>query len=527
MDRNIRLALLIMLSVLLFSANLGGISIYILDEAKNSSCAREMLERNDLIIPTFNYQLRTDKPPLHYFFMMLAYQLFGINEFAARFFSAVFGISTVLTTYFFTKRFIDEKAAFWSAIVLLSSIQVVLQFHQAVPDPYLIFFFSLAMFLLYAFYIEGKNGYLFIAYVFIGLGLLAKGPVILVLCALVMLAFLLLQKQLQSAFWLYKPITGILIVLAVALPWYIAVGLRTDWEWITGFFFRHNLDRFSRPMEGHGGSVFLIPLYIFWGLFPFSIFLIQAVYLSFRERRKPLLIFSICVLAVIFCFFTVSQTKLPNYPAPAFPFIAIILGFYLSRVTVTNQYKSLRWSLLFYLLVSIALPIAIFLVIDDLLKMPGLRKIAYWFLFIPAGAFAAIIFIYRRKYMYSMASIAASWIITSCLFFYLIFPKVDRQNPVYKALKVIDASKKIYYYDRYNPAFSFYIRKPIRRIVSIKEAGHANGAFILSRKKSIEAESLPEHCQIIKEDKELFEPVTSIVLYAQPDRSLSNSKKTE
>lgn len=527
MDRNTRFALLIMLSVLIFSANLGGISIYILDEAKNSSCAREMLERNDLIVPTFNYQLRTDKPPMHYFFMMLAYQLFGINEFAARFFSAFFGISTVLTTYFFTKRFIDEKAAFWAAIVLLSSIQVVLQFHQAVPDPYLIFFFSSAMFLLYAFFVERKNRYLYVAYVFIGLGLLTKGPVILVLCGLIMLLFFLREKQFRSAFWLYRPLTGILIVLAVALPWYFAVGITTNWEWTKGFFFKHNIDRFSRPMEGHGGSFFLIPLYMFWGLFPFSIFLIQAVYASFKERRKPLLIFSICVVVVVLCFFTVCQTKLPNYPAPAFPFIAIMLGFYLSRLTVANHYKNLKWSLLFYLFVSIALPIAIFLVIDDLLKMPGLTKIAYWFLLIPAGAVAAIIFIYRRKYVYGITSIAVSWIIITCLFFYLIFPAVDRQNPVYKALKVIDTSKEIFYYDRYNPAFSFYIRKPIHRIVSIKEAGHANGAFILSRKKSIEAESLPERCQIIKADKELFEPVTSIVLYAQPDRSLSNSKKTE
>ena len=67
-----------------------------------------MLERNDLIVPTFNGELRTDKPALHYFFMMLSYKLFGVNEFAARFFSAVFGILTVCITFFYTKKFTND-----------------------------------------------------------------------------------------------------------------------------------------------------------------------------------------------------------------------------------------------------------------------------------------------------------------------------------------------------------------------------------------------------------------------------------
>ena len=87
------------ISFFIFSANIWGLSIYSLDEAKNSECAREMLERGDLIVPTFNYQLRTDKPPLHYYFMIVAYKLFGVNEFSARFFSSVFGALTVLITF--------------------------------------------------------------------------------------------------------------------------------------------------------------------------------------------------------------------------------------------------------------------------------------------------------------------------------------------------------------------------------------------------------------------------------------------
>lgn len=83
------------IAFVLMVSNIWGISIFSLDEAKNASCAREMLERGDLIVPTFNYELRTDKPPLHYYFMMIAYKLFGVNEFSARFFSSLFGSFTV------------------------------------------------------------------------------------------------------------------------------------------------------------------------------------------------------------------------------------------------------------------------------------------------------------------------------------------------------------------------------------------------------------------------------------------------
>ncbi len=86
--------------ILLF--RLGAAPIYILDEAKNAQCAREMLQKQDFIVPTFNGELRTDKPVLHYYFMMAAYSIFGVNEFAARFFSVILGCLTVLLTYFFT-----------------------------------------------------------------------------------------------------------------------------------------------------------------------------------------------------------------------------------------------------------------------------------------------------------------------------------------------------------------------------------------------------------------------------------------
>ena len=62
-----------------------------------------MMHNNNLVVPTFNGELRTDKPPLHYFFMIVSYKVFGETEFAARFFSVVMGLLTVFVTFFTPK----------------------------------------------------------------------------------------------------------------------------------------------------------------------------------------------------------------------------------------------------------------------------------------------------------------------------------------------------------------------------------------------------------------------------------------
>ena len=133
-------------AVILCFINLGGHPIYILDEAKNAEAAREMFVNNDWLVPTFNGELRTDKPPLHYWFMMISYKIFGVSAFSARFFSAVFGVLTILSTFHYTKKFLNRKIALLTTFILCSSIFFMQEFHLAVPAPVLIFFVSFSPF---------------------------------------------------------------------------------------------------------------------------------------------------------------------------------------------------------------------------------------------------------------------------------------------------------------------------------------------------------------------------------------------
>ena len=127
--------------------------ISILDEAKNAEAAREMWVSGNYWVPTFNGELRTDKPPLHYYFMLLGFKLFGTTVLGARFFSAVMGFVMLLATFGFARRHLGETVAKTTLLILVGSFFFMQEFHLAVPDPYLIAFVTLGLFSFYHFYL--------------------------------------------------------------------------------------------------------------------------------------------------------------------------------------------------------------------------------------------------------------------------------------------------------------------------------------------------------------------------------------
>lgn len=306
--------LLIFLGVVFHLYGLGGFDIYILDEAKNAEAAREMWVSGDWIVPRFNGQPRYDKPPLHYYFFSLGYQIFGANAFGARFFSAVIGIVTFLAVFFKIWKRKDQKSAQIALLALLASPHFLIQFHLAVPDPFLICFLTLSLLFLESYLVSGyasKYPVCF-SYLFLGLAVLSKGPLAIVLLGLTVLIFSVFWK---GGFWQnfrkFLDLPAILIFLIVVLPWYILVALETDGSWLEEFIFHHNLNRFSSTMEGHGGPFFLPLVMVFLGFLPASILLFLGFpFWKNRVKDQPLLALSLIFSVVILLFFYVFQNKI-------------------------------------------------------------------------------------------------------------------------------------------------------------------------------------------------------------------------
>jgi 4-amino-4-deoxy-L-arabinose transferase-like glycosyltransferase len=320
---------------------LGAPSLWDVDEGHNAEAAREMFESGNWIVPTFNFQLRTDKPALLYWLQMAAYRLCGINEFAARLPSALASLVTVLLTYELGRRLFDAATGLLAGLVLASTVLFCASAHFANPDALLLAFTTLSLWLFWCGFAKGSSGWFLPAGVSAGLAFLAKGPVGLVLPLTVTGVFLIWSRRLR-VLWDWRLLAGVGAFLIVMLPWYVWVGAETKMVFVREFFFTHNTGRFQATMEGHGGPAYYYSICFVLGFAPWSIFLAPVFWSGLGKRARadattedgslpPAYRFLWCWISVYVVFFSLSATKLPNYVLPIYPPAALLTGRFLER----------------------------------------------------------------------------------------------------------------------------------------------------------------------------------------------------
>jgi len=157
-------------------------------------------------------------------------------------------------------------------------------------------------------------------YAALGLGLLAKGPIAVLLPSLSLGGFLLLRGKWDD--WKTWYPKGIWITAAVAAPWYLLCTAVNGWEFIRVFFISHNLDRFTTTVFGHDRPVYFFLPVLLLLTFPWTFMLISAMRRTFGKNDHILLWWAI----VPFVFFSLSQSKLPGYILPMVPPIALLLA---------------------------------------------------------------------------------------------------------------------------------------------------------------------------------------------------------
>lgn len=342
--------LILVAGFLLFFPNLGGHALWEEDEAHNAQCAKEMAEADTWVTPTFNYRLRTDKPVLQYWAIRWSYLAFGENEWSARLPSALAGLLALLLCYELGRGLFDPLTGLASAFTLGGCFMFNVAAHAVTPDAFLVAA-TLAAFAAFAVdYRRGSSNWLLTASAASGFAVLAKGPVGVALPLLIVGSFLLWQRQL-SLLWNRRLIGGAALFAAVAAPWYVLVGMETRLEFLRGFIFRHNLNRFGATMEGHGGGLWFHPLSLFVAFAPPSVFLALSAWAAWRGETPPadadersvgkLLSpagpqswpyrFLACWSILWIGFFSLAATKLPNYLLPMYPALAVLVGRFLVR----------------------------------------------------------------------------------------------------------------------------------------------------------------------------------------------------
>ena len=306
------------------------------DEPRFAEASREMIERGDYVVPHFNNQLRLDKPPLAYWAQVASYKIFGENDFAARFPSAVAAALVALSILAWGTQIGGNRVGWWVAIIFTLSLQTFVHAKAAVADMWLVLFVTLAHWSAFEL-IENRKSktenrkWWWLFYISLALGFLAKGPIAWT-PLLTIAAFKCFSRDVKLASR-FKFLRGILLTLAIVALWGIPALIQTHGEFLQIGIGRHVIGRSFGAMEGHGSNslgiyLLLLPFYVvtvFASFFPWSIKL-PALTKKIWQGRDVIDIYLICGAAVIFLIFTLIKTKLPHYTLPAFPLLALLVG---------------------------------------------------------------------------------------------------------------------------------------------------------------------------------------------------------
>jgi 4-amino-4-deoxy-L-arabinose transferase-like glycosyltransferase len=306
-------ALLTLAAVISFLVNLGGAPLFDLDEGAFSEATREMFVRGDFISPFVNGVPRFDKPVLIHWFQAASMTIFGPTPFAFRLPSALAATGWVLLVYGFIARVLDRDTALRAALLVATALGVMVIGRAATADALLNMWLVAAMFGVYLYFLERRTRWILLTHAAMGLGFLTKGPIALLIPGAVALLFFALQRELP-ALWraAFHPL-GLVLLIAIPLPWYLLQYEAQGMAFIDGFFGTHNVERFSGPMEGHAGSLFYyLPVALLLAL-PYTTPLLRAVHELPKRIKSPLGLYLWLWFGFVLVFFSLSGTKLPHY----------------------------------------------------------------------------------------------------------------------------------------------------------------------------------------------------------------------
>ena len=352
-DRATDCAILLAVAAALTLPNLGGPSLWDVDEGVNAEAAREMQESGTWVIPTFNRELRTAKPVMLYWLQKVSYAAFGVSEWSARLPSVLAGWLTILLTYELARRLFGRPTGLLAGVVLATAIEFCALSHAATPDATLLLFTVLTYTVFWFGHENGGRWWWVPTGAAAGLAVLTKGLVGLALPGLVVLLYFAWNRELgrlldRRLLW------GLAAGLMVAGPWYGLVASETRGVWVKEFFLNEHLRRARTPMEDHGGTIFYHAAALLVLFAPWSVFVGGALWSGVKGCWRGALPaasvapglrpyrFLICWFGSYLVFFSLVSTKLPNYVLPLYPALAILTARFLVRWH-TGELTLPRW----------------------------------------------------------------------------------------------------------------------------------------------------------------------------------------
>lgn len=442
--------------------------LYDVDEGAFTEATREMMESGNYISIYLNGEPRHDKPVLIYWLQAASAQLFGLNEFSLRLPSILASLGWVVALFMFARRHTDEKTARVATLLLLLSLYVGLVAKAAIADALLHLFLVLSMFEIYNYYCTPAKVRLMRIFMWMGLGFLTKGPIAVFVPFVTSGIFYLSYGRWRE--WLtlvFNPL-GLLLFIAIVLPWHVAVYLDTGWAFFEGFYLQHNLDRYSDSMEGHGGSVFYYVLVAPLIVMPFAGWFIANLS-QLKQLQQPLVRFIWIWFIIVLLLFSFSSTKLPHYLLYGMTGLFLLMA--ISRDQLQNRWLAFV-PVVFFMALCVALPqLFAWLAansdreLEQALFETGAGNLAGWPQLILLVTFLLMLVVMRLQasiwqrllLIGFLQAVAVSVVITPVVL------DTMQAGPKTAGLLAKEQGKKLVLYRVYQPSVSLYSEQVIRK----------------------------------------------------------------
>jgi 4-amino-4-deoxy-L-arabinose transferase-like glycosyltransferase len=497
-SRRVALILLFVAALLPYFLNLGATSIIDANEAFYTETPREMMEAGDYVNPTFNYEPRLNKPPLSYWAVAASYKVFGVSLASARL-PVVVGALVILATVFVLGRIAcSTSAGLLAALTLAATPRFLLFSRRIIIDVYAAMFLGLTLlfFVLAETQPQRRRRWLFAMYVATGLGVITKGPIAIVLPALVFLVYLVASRRFMSITRMMLP-AGAVVVSAIVVPYYALLCGQHGWDAISTFLMRENLARYA---EGIGapsrGPLFYLPVLFADLYFPWSLLLPAGLaVVPWRRlwRGRPehhgdggvndpisqetvRLLLGLWIILIV-VFFSLSKAQQDLYILPcvvaAAPLVGGVLDGLFRKALSPRLTAAATWSLGVVAVVLLVLGSAIVWFVggaEDRIHLAGATATG---VVLCVGSAVALVALARRSAATACAAIGAALVICHWVLVLWALPDFERYKPVPHLARAIQQAAvpgaRVGTYRVATPSLTFYLRRHVDQMFDVSE----------------------------------------------------------
>ncbi len=299
------------------------------DAGKYAAIARNIYTDGDFINLKIHGEPYDQKPPLLFWLSTLGFKIFGLSNFGYKFFAVIYAFLGVFATYKLAESLYNTRAGLYAAIALFFSEIYFLYCMDVHTDTVLQANVALALWQLFDYLKKKKTVNFVLAFVFIGLAMMSKGPIGGAVPAFALGTHLILSGNYKEIFKL-KWIAGIAVALAVASPALIGLYNQFGSEGIRFFFITNNFGRISGNYVGNNTDYFFYLHTLLYVFAPWSLILLGSIFLEFRSlfrnKFKHSEYFTLGGIWIFFIILSIAKGKAPNYVFILIPLFSALLG---------------------------------------------------------------------------------------------------------------------------------------------------------------------------------------------------------